>query len=154
GQGVGRKATDVMDDTLAPRAARPGDDGNRSEKIERSPLEVEGTDVLDRLKAGDPGATVPHAHVARDGGDLRVHEVASKLLDGAASHDRVRVDRDDDSVASEAECGVERGDLPGLRPTMNADARIGAKAAADEIGGSVRRPIVDDEDFEIPVAVG
>src|SRR5262245_55181497 len=138
-----------MDDTLTPRAARPWDDGDRSQKIERSPLEVEGTDVLDRLKVRDPGATVPHAHVARDGGDPRVHEVASKLPDCAGSHGGVCVDRDDDSMASETERGVERGNLSGLRLTMNADTRISAEVTADEVGGSVRRPIVDDDDFEL-----
>src|SRR5262249_48705911 len=153
GQRVGRKAAEVVDDTLAPRAARPRDDGDRSQKIECSSLEVEGTDVLDRLKAGDPGAPVPHAHVARDGGDPRVQEVASELLDGPGSHGSVRVDRDDDSMASETERRVERANLSGLRPTMNADARIKAEVTSDEIGGSIRRSVVDDENFEIRVPV-
>src|SRR5262249_54995191 len=96
---------------------------------------------------------VPHAHVSRDGADLRSDEVASQLLDRALTHYGVRVDRDNDVMPSQTERRVKRRDLPGLGLTMDDDARVGGKVALDEVGCPIGRPSVDDGDFKTPVPV-
>src|SRR5262249_15444826 len=122
-------------------------------QIEGAPLQIECANVLDRLKARDGDGAVAHAHVSRDGADLRGSEVANELLDGSRSHDSVRVDRHKNVMPSQTERGVERRDLPGLGLTMDPDARVAGKSALDEVGGPIGRPIVDDDDFETPVPV-
>ena len=95
----------------APCADGAGHHRNAIQQIECALFEILAGDVFERLPASEPAIAVHHFHVAGDGADSWIGEMADEQRDRFGIHDRVRINRDDDFAGGFRETMIQRGGL-------------------------------------------
>ena len=135
----------------APRAHGAGHHRNAIQQIEGALFQVLAGDVFERLPAREPAIAVHHFHVAGDGADLGIGEMADEPRNRFGINDGICVDRNDDFAGGFGKTMIQRRGLAAIGLADQAHAGFAAEICAHQFGGAIRRAIVDHENFELGI---
>ena len=149
GDGVGGDAAGGGDGFFAPSAERAGNDRDAIQKIERALLHILAGDVFERLPAREPARAIADFHVAGDGAEFGIGEVAHEFADGVGLDFGVGVDGDDDFGVGFGHRVAERSGFAAIDLMNDADARFCAEVRVEKFAGAIGGAVVNDDDMEI-----
>src|SRR5258708_3106360 len=113
-----------IDGLFAPGTERAGHNGDAIQEVEGALLHVLAGDVFERLPAREPARTVADLHVAGDGANLGIGEMANEFADRVRFDFGVGVDGHDNFGVRQGQGLIQRRRLAAIYLMNDADARL------------------------------